>query len=521
MLSVAQSLTVGFTYALVLGALPQSSRAQTWPPGTTFETDCTPVPFPLAGTGIDNRYYDTLTADGLDQVTLTSSQNCYGDGAWTPAVVQWSEKTYGSNVGNTVFVRRFSYFRPPNTAGVNLPLIIYSHPNGAKEGLGDLDLYRKLAVAAVSHGFALMSVQFRHPTASQDRYPIPTAPQSGDGASPPPADAKPSSDIATAIQFARERAKVLQIDSDNIFLVGQSRGSLAVLTGLMADRKKAVRGANDPSYITFSSKPKAVFAAQAQVAYDQQELKTTFMKPLASVAVSQQIRDGSGPLQYPSCDNFNGTIQFSYHCHYDKSIQKINNIIPNNPLSALAALKDPTLNINGVPIWLRYERSPRLSGGVPVFVGLTINKAGEDQTNINIDTNYNCYEPTSVSCIDVHHPNYGWALVDAYRQRALSLALQGSKTYVFAQYGAGPYGPGPDKAAQRDAIGGQFYQNYYCFFMGYKTAGDAPPVLILSDAGNASRVLGVNGYNSQFLPDDSRRVDPGKCLLSETSVWPS
>jgi hypothetical protein len=331
---------------------------------------------------------------------------CYGGPA-----SGWAEKKFGEPTNETLY-RRFDYYRPPGAQGMRLPLIIWSHPNGASESLNlGGSLRERLAVNATKNGFAFMSIQFRHPTSSQDYYPVPPAPVgSGDGGSPPPANAKPSTDIASAVQFARERASVLQIDSSNIFLVGQSRGSLALLTGLMADQKKAVRGPNDESYVIFSSKPRAVFAAQAQVTYVKSQISSKFLRPLATVAVSEAIRSGVNQLQYPSCDNWLGTNRFNYQCHYLKAEQDINNTAFNYPLSALDALNDSSLNTNGVPIWLRYERSPKVNGGNIVPVGLAVNEAGTDQTNVNIDTN------TNVQGDDVAAPAVGTRLTSTSTQ---------------------------------------------------------------------------------------------------------
>jgi hypothetical protein len=107
----------------------------------------------------------------------------------------------------------------------------------------------KVAQPALEHGYAFMSLQYRHPTVSQEWYDKPAAPvnQSVNGAEPPPGVIRPSTDIATAVQWARHHADTLHIDPLNIFLVGQSRGSLAVLTALMGERKKPAAGAGDPN----------------------------------------------------------------------------------------------------------------------------------------------------------------------------------------------------------------------------------------------------------------------------------
>jgi hypothetical protein len=449
-----------------------------------------------------------MEAPGLDTSFINGTEFApqqirrYVDYCYGSSGVNWTEAINGVDIK---YVRRFDYWRGPNTDGLTLPLIIWSHPNGSTETIGvDSDLEERLVKRALGRGFALMSIQFRHPTSSQKRYTIPLP-----GKSPPDADAKPATDIATAVQFARQNTRQLQIDPANIFLVGQSRGSLAVLTALIKDQKKPVPGTGDEALIVKSSKPRAVFAIQAQVTYEHNQLRDTFIKEKASTQVTQAILANGKKLQFPDCVLVD---RFSYWCHYDKSDQKINNVI-NTPLSALSALTDTQINNDGVPIWLRYDRSPVLSGNTISPIGLYVNNEGEYQTAIDIDNNTNCYESASATCTDVHHPNFGRKLVDAYK----SIAPTIPKTYIFAQYGNALYSV--VGKASRDAVGQTFFENYYCFFMTYRTA-DGIDHQVITDPGNALRVAGVDAWNMQFSADDPRRVSPDKCKLSETDVWP-
>jgi hypothetical protein len=422
---------------------------------------------------------------------------CYGNSNLT-----WIEALNGVD---TNYIRRFDYWRGPFTDGLTLPLIIWSHPNGSTESIErGSDFEERLVQRALGRGFAFMSVQFRHPTSSQGRYPVPPP-----GKSPPAADAKPATDTATAVQFARQNARQLQIDPTNIFLIGQSRGSLAVLTALMKDQKKSVLGSGDEALVLKSSKPRAVFAIQAQVTYEHNQLRDTFIIQKASTQVTQAILANGKKLQFPDCVVAD---RFSYWCHYDKSDQKINNTI-NTPLSALSALTDTQINSDGAPIWLRYDRSPVVSSNTISPIGLYVNNEGEYQTAIDIDNNPNCYEPASATCMDVHHPNFGRKLVDTYK----SIAPTIPKTYIFAQYGNARYGV--LGKTSRDAVGKEFLNDYYCFFMKYKTA-DGADHQVITEPGNALRVAGVDAWNLQFDSGSPDRVPTDKCTLYEKDVWP-
>ncbi|MGB8703059.1 MAG: hypothetical protein WCD18_26885, partial [Thermosynechococcaceae cyanobacterium] len=85
----------------------------------------------------------------------------------------------------------------------------------------------------------------------------------------------PNTDIANAVQFLRFHADTLRIDPNNIFLAGQSRGSLGVLTALLPDQKDPKAGKSD--WRSQSSTVNAVLGYQAQTTYDVEEKINTFV----------------------------------------------------------------------------------------------------------------------------------------------------------------------------------------------------------------------------------------------------
>ncbi len=384
-----------------------------------------------------------------------------------------------------------------------MPLIIWSHPNGSSEVLSPTEAL-KLAQPAIEHGYAFMSLQFRHPTASQAWYAAPPAPlpQTGNGNSPPPGTILPATDIAAAVQFARLHAGTLGIDPLNIFLVGQSRGSLSVLTALAADQKKTVLNAGDELYLAQSSAPRAVFAAQAQTTYVSSEIETTFLKNYASTQVTNQILAKN--VQFPDCREFTTSGRFDYRCHYDHAVQFVDNTI-GTPVSAIQEMgkTEP-------PIWLRYDRTPPSLANVSL-VGTYVNNAGAYQAQIDIDNNSaNCYEADkSVGCFDVHHPNFGLKLRKTY----LALPAAGRTSYVFVQYAV------TSDAAGRALAGSKFYENYYCFFMKYQTADGILHQTISTD-GEMKRKASVDAENAIRIINNQPTIGREPCSISETGVWP-
>jgi hypothetical protein len=367
----------------------------------------------------------------------------------------------------------------------------------------------RVAQPAIDHGFAFMSLQFRHPTASQTWYLAPKPPmtQSENGKSPPKGTMYPSTDIAATVQWARLNADKLRIDPNNIFLVGQSRGSLSVLTALMVDQKKQTLAAGDDAYLAYPSIPNAVFAAQAQTSYRDDQLKSFFLKNYASTAVTSNIV--SKPLQFPLCREFGGSGRFDYWCHYNKSVQSFASTVAT-PLSAV-----DELGKTEPPIWLRYDRAPASLTTVSP-VGIYVNNAGDYQDQPDIDNNAaNCYEATTVAdadkalkCFDVHHPHFGLKL----RQTYLSLGSSGRTSYVFVQY-ADTKNP-----QDRADAGMRFYDNYYCFFMKYKTADNVVHETLTLD-GEQKRKLSVEIENNFRRQIGDPVVDENPCILSENDVW--
>lgn len=275
---------------------------------------------------------------------------CYAEG------LHWREADPQDSRRNVTLHQRFDIYRPTRAPLTQaLPLVIWAHPNGQSEQLGPERL-KELVGPAASAGFAFMSIEFRHPVASQLAATNPPT--------PPRLDI-PHTDIARAVQWARSRAQQLGIDPANVFLLGQSRGSLAVLTALMPDQRDDSHGTD---YRRASSRVNAVFAVQAQTSYDHEQVRDTFITP----------------QDWPRFDD---------------------------PLQGYPWFQDPGSAINEVsaddpPVMLRYARRPTHAQRV---VPLSLPDADHACPNRQ-------YVP---GCFDVHHPNFGLALQRAFDRQAM------------------------------------------------------------------------------------------------------
>ena len=270
---------------------------------------------------------------------------CYAQG------LRWREADPRDSRRNVTLYQRFDIYRPkwaPVTQA--LPLVIWAHPNGQSERIGP-DLMTTLVGPALRAGFTFMSIEFRHPVASQLAATEPPT--------PPRLDI-PHTDIARAVQWARSRAQQLGIDPENVFLLGQSRGSLAVLTALMPDQRDDGSGTD---YLRASSRVNAVFAAQAQTSYEHAQVRDTF------IVERDWPRFDDPLLGYP---------WFS------------------DPGSAIDEVSD-----DAPPVMLRYDRRPTS----PLRI-VPLSMPDADGTCPS--------RPDVPGCFDVHHPHFGLALRQAF-----------------------------------------------------------------------------------------------------------
>jgi hypothetical protein len=345
--------------------------------------------------------------------SLVRVQNkCYADGE------HWQEDD-GS--GNVTYYQALEYYRNKDwPAGQKVPLIIWAHPTGPTQVIvkdacaldGSCVYANRVLLPAIKSGYALMSIQFRHPRASQVQGGIDLN--------------VPKTDIANAVQWARQNADKLGIDPENIFLLGQSRGTLALLSAFMKDQ----RVDNAAGWRGQSSSVRAVFGVQAQTTYEHDELRDLFVME--------------------TTDRVPGHPTFNYHTYLDKADPPF-----VNPGSALAELQ-----LEDPPFWLRYERWPTKGVSDSItLLGSRVAPLGKDPMKGE------CYEPNNPAypeleksgCVDVHHPNFGMALMNRYK--SLNPTPQ-QLAKVGVQYGIAS----GDNAAL-DKVSQHFFDNYTCFFI--------------------------------------------------------
>jgi hypothetical protein len=191
----------------------------------------------------------------------------YGEGASWSELKDRNQPVGGGNL--PIPLDQIADFWAPSSAPTLKlrPLIIFAHPGGGSEAFEESPVHRKNVLRpALMAGFSVASLEFRHPQASfldpESRKECP------EGDCPYP----PTSDIGNAVQFFRYHARQYCIDPDNIFLVGQSRGSLALLHAIGTDDLKRDNQPRERRWLEESSKVRAVWAYQAQTTYREKEL---------------------------------------------------------------------------------------------------------------------------------------------------------------------------------------------------------------------------------------------------------
>jgi acetyl esterase/lipase len=212
---------------------------------------------------------------------------CYQDVPWGDTI--WYEKGIGRKLGQSLD------FFPVSKDQQKVPLVIFAHPSGMTKGIhfGD-DMWNKVVVPAITNGFAVASLEYRHPVDNDYLSPV------------------PHEDVARATRWIREHAEQLGIDPRNIFYLSHSRGTLELWT--------ALRYGNDPQV-----RVNAVYAYNAQATYQAEQTAEMFVIPedresfildyntehpqhAQFGSALDEVSPGDPPLKLPYKDPFFGTL---------------------------------------------------------------------------------------------------------------------------------------------------------------------------------------------------------------------
>jgi hypothetical protein len=151
----------------------------------------------------------------------------------------------------------FDYFKGAGKSKTPRPTIVYFHGNGSTSHMtANSPGYLNVVVPAVQAGFNVASVEYRHPVT--DQYLA-----QWDGV-------VPTLDAGYVIQYLRAHASTYNIDPDNLFSFGHSRGTLALWQMLQPDM-----GGGDTGLP--SSLPSAYFGYQPNTTFQCQQFSTLFL----------------------------------------------------------------------------------------------------------------------------------------------------------------------------------------------------------------------------------------------------
>jgi len=246
-----------------------------WAGGAQAEPMCQPLPQALPAVP-ELHYVSDYPNDDLAVDYYRWDDYCYGG-----APLKWKEwrESNDWDLGAITLTRRLDYYRPSNLPlSQPLPLVIYAHPGGQTEDFretqpGDkLPHVHSLLMKVLAAGYAFATIESRHPLGS---FIVQRPPGHDKPGWPQPTTAPvPSDDIATAVRWIKFKRDTFAINPDQVVLVGQSRGSAALLNALLNE-------AGDPKATDWrsqSSVVKGAFVYQAQTSYLETEIAPVFIK---------------------------------------------------------------------------------------------------------------------------------------------------------------------------------------------------------------------------------------------------
>jgi acetyl esterase/lipase len=141
---------------------------------------------------------------------------CYRNLVWGSA--EWFEPEV-----RKVLKQDLDFF-PVSRDQAPTPVIVYAHAAMTTKYIGTTQgTYLALVQPARAAGMSVISVEYRHPV--KDDYIVPA----------------PHDDITLALRWIHEHATALHLDMNNVFLLGHSRGTLALWTALRYQSDPEVR----------------------------------------------------------------------------------------------------------------------------------------------------------------------------------------------------------------------------------------------------------------------------------------
>lgn len=347
-------------------------------PAATQAQDCKAMP----GTLPDVQ----TTIDDTQKIRFQKwSDYCFGDGK-----VQWQEWKYQGDWSQGVsrLALRFDFYRPAatNQTPPNGKLAIWAHPVGQNENItSNSKTYNFMLAPLLRAGYSVMSVETRHPADSfVSTESIDKAIEHDVEHPAQPSGVVRSDDIATAVRWAKFNSGTLLFDGANVILVGQSRGSLALLNGLL---DLAAEPTSD--WRSRDSRVKGVYVHQAQTSFKESEVATTFIK---------------------ADDQANGLL---YRSWFTEDFPELENV---DPLSALQLAGTAPV----IPVHMGYEQKLVLKAD-----GQTVKLQCYESNNANrawlgwpVDLPRCPVVNGNKESFDIHDPNYSQAFANVYRPRA-------------------------------------------------------------------------------------------------------
>ncbi len=164
---------------------------------------------------------------------------CYRNVPW--GTVDWFEPEV-----RKVLTQDLDFF-PVSRDQAPTPVIVYAHAAMTTKFISpNQGVYLSLVQPARAAGMSVISVEYRHPV--KDDYIVPA----------------PHDDITEAMRWVRQNAEALHLDTNNVFLLGHSRGTLALWTALRYQADPEVR-------------VNAVYGYNAQTTYRGEEMAARFL----------------------------------------------------------------------------------------------------------------------------------------------------------------------------------------------------------------------------------------------------